>query len=232
MAKQTSRRTCNTLTTLALSVVLGGACGGRAVSVEEGSPAGGAMAAGGRPNGGPGSSGKGGGASAGAPSAGAGNQCVAACPEKTCDPGSSLVTRPGECCPVCQSLCPNQVCALSCPMGFQLETPPGQCCASCVPLPMLDCVTGRMNYLQLRDTLLSKYASGCNTAADCEVIAPSNGCELGCGYVAVASSELQNLISNLASDAWTDCAACDVPLTPPCDLPAPVVCLNGQCSMR
>jgi hypothetical protein len=241
---QTSGRSSIALCALGLSVALGGACGGRAVTIEDGSPTGvaantgagaaagaGTGATGGKASGGTGSGGKSGSSSAGAPSAGAGNNCgFTACPSIACGSGASLITPPGACCPVCQSDCVQQPCPdLLCPSGYQLQAQPGQCCPACVPNPTIDCATGQKNYAQFRDTLLSKYAYGCNSSADCVAVAPSNRCESGCSYVAVWSTALADLNSNLAGDAMMDCAACSPTPVPPCLPPAPPVCVSGQC---
>jgi hypothetical protein len=82
--------------------------------------------------------------------------------------------------------------------------------------------------------LLDKYAYGCKTDADCVAVTPANQCESGCSVVAVWSQVLNDLTSNLASDAMTDCAACmSDPVPPPCLPPGmSVICSGGQCLLE
>jgi hypothetical protein len=246
MKNRTSTRSIKTLCALGLGVVLAGACGGRAVTVEDGmsaagtgagtSAVGGGVATGGgsgKPSGGGGGIGRAGSSGvAGAASGGAPNNCDAPCPPIACGSGSALVFPNGACCPTCVSNCPQQVCpAIACPSGYQLETQPGQCCPSCVPSSMLDCATGQMNYASQRDALLTKYAYGCTTDTDCIAATPTNRCEPGgCSSVAIWKGALDNLTSNLSSEADIDCAACGVVPVPPCTPPSRLLrCVGQQC---
>lgn len=233
---------------LGLCLLLGNACGGRAVTIEGSGPGGdgGATASAGAANVGGanvgganvgGTSGKAGGSnagspSAGAPSGGAGNNCSnVECPAIACGSGATLVTEPGACCPTCESDCAQQPCPdIACASGYQLVTEPGQCCPTCVAQPMLDCATGQKNYQQTRAALTGKYQEGCSADADCVAVVPGNACEADCAYVAILSATLGDLTTNLESAAMTDCANCGPMPIPACP-PASVGCEQGQCKL-
>lgn len=229
---------------LGLSLVLCGACGGRAVTIEGSAPGGdgGATASAGAANiGGAhvgGATGKAGSSSAGSPSAGApsggaGNSCrEVECPAIACGSGAMLVLEPGACCPTCESNCAAQTCpGVACASGYQLTTLPGQCCPSCVATPMLDCATGQQDYQQTRTQLSDKYKAGCSSDADCVAVVPGNACETDCSYVAVLAVTFNDLTTNLASAAMSDCANCGPAPIPTCG-PRPVVsCAQGQCQV-
>ncbi|HWZ90321.1 MAG TPA: hypothetical protein VNW92_15770 [Polyangiaceae bacterium] len=246
MNKPTSNRSLGALCAFVLGAALGSACGGRSVTVEDGASGGaagkssagaaaGAGATGGRASGGTGPGAGGSPNAGGVSSAGAGNNCgFTACPAIACGSGSSLVFPPGACCPVCQSNCLQQPCPdIACQSGYQLQTQPGQCCPTCVPSTMIDCATGQQKYFQFRAMLLDKYAYGCTTDADCATVVPTNSCESGCSAVAVWSPVVNDLNSNLASDAMTDCAACMSGPVPPCKPPlGNAICSGGQCLLE
>ncbi len=253
MKNRTSKRSLKALCALGASVALGGACGGRAVTIEGGSEngvgaygagasggavaAGGSGAASGRATGGTGNVGRGGSSSAGSASAGAasaggeGGCAHTSCPPIACT--GAVVYAPGACCPTCESNCLDQPCpGIACASGYQLQTQPGQCCPTCVPSTMVDCATGEKNYAALKAALLSKYTYGCATDTDCVVSAPTNSCEPGgCGWVPVWKGAVESLNSNLANEAALDCVACGAVPVPPCAPPLPTRCVNQQCQV-
>jgi hypothetical protein len=227
---------------LRFCVLLCGACGGRAVTIEGSTPNGasgngGAVAVAGAANVG-GAGGKAGASSAGspgagAPSGGAGNNCSQVeCPALACGAGAMLVLEPGACCPTCESNCAAQPCPdIACASGYQLMTQVGQCCPTCVASPMLDCAMGQQNYQQSRAQLTGKYEEGCTSDAECIVVAPVNACETGCSYVAVLGVTFSDLTTNLASAAMTDCANCAPTPSRICSPPPVVSCVQGQCEI-
>ena len=234
---------------LGLGTLLGGACGGRSVTLEGGAAGNGAAIngaggsgseaggnAGGAPNAKGGTSSAGAGASTGA-SAGAGATAGACgnvdCPAIACGSGSTLVTPPGACCPTCESDCLQQSCpGIACPAGYQVQTLPGQCCPSCVAIPMLDCATGQKNYAATRAQFADKYKDGCSSAADCVQVAPYNRCESDCAFAPISTTALNDFTSNSASAALMDCASCPMlPPPPACTPTSTVVCVMGQCEL-
>jgi len=248
-------RTPFLLVALGLSVALGSACSGRSIDGRSslGGTSGGPAAAGGAPSGEAGNStvagtanagtanagtanagtANAGTANAGTANAGAGNDCGhAICPAVACGEGGTLVIPIGACCPVCQSPCHDVICPpLNCPEGYQIGTQGLTCCPSCIPIPVVNCATGQASYEELRSQLATKYASGCKSAADCATVAPTNLCESGCRYVAIASNSLGNLNTNLANSAQTACAGCEQSDLPPCDPPMPPICNDGTCTL-
>ena len=87
-----------------------------------------------------------------------------------------------------------------------------------------------MAYQDVRDMASYKFAFGCNSDADCAVVAPANSCESGCASVAVLTGELDLFADYLKNEADQDCAACTQGPVPPCVAPMAAHCLNnGQC---
>ncbi len=243
MKNRRMSRGLGTWDVLGLSLALcGGACGGRAVTIEGGAPGGdgGATASAGAANVGganiSGASGKAGGSSAGSPGAGAssggaGNNCgQVECPDIACGSGAMLVTEPGACCPTCEPNCDVPCPGVLCASGYQPVLLPGQCCLTCVATPMLDCATGQKNYQQSRAQLTDKYQGPCTSDADCVAVAPGNSCEADCSYVAILTATLGDLTTNLASAALTDCANCGPMPIPACPQPN-VSCIQGSCQI-
>jgi hypothetical protein len=247
MKHRTSKRSRKALCALCVSLALGGACGGRAVTIEGGSDNGagasgaavaasGSGATAGRASGGTGNVARGGssnpgGASAGGASTGGEGGCAhASCPLIPCT-GAAVVYAPGACCPTCQANCLQQPCPdIACASGYQLQTQPGQCCPTCVPSTMTACATGEKNYASVKAALLSKYTYGCATDADCVTLAATNRCEPGgCAWVPVWKGAADSLNSNLANDAAMDCAACGVAPVLSCAPPPVATCVNEQC---
>jgi hypothetical protein len=224
------------LSRLVAAVLLVSACGGRSITIDEGSGAGnssGVSAAGaaasssGASSGGAvNAAGTGGSSSA----AGGGDQC-GFCTGLVCPPGEELMLAAGECCATCVADCLVQACAgLTCPSGSQAEFAPGQCCPTCVADP-LDCPTGQAAYTAERMALLDKYADGCAVDSDCVWVSIANACESGCNSVTILSSQVLNLTANLSNAAALECASCRQSLEPrpPCVPPSEVTCNAGQC---
>jgi len=248
MPRPISKQRLFTLGSLITAVALVGACGGRAV-IED-SSGGGASAGTHSSNGGT-SSAHGGGSSfsgsfgvsggstsfAGSPSvAGATSSggCSGAysCPAIACEGNRVPVRLPGQCCPVCQLLCPGSCIPTMCPDGYVAAKMPDNCCPVCIP--NVSCEEGRMAYQASKDMLASKYAFGCRLDSDCVAVSPTNSCETGCSYTAISESALTSWQSNLDSFASMDCASCAAggppPPIPPCEPPPPPRCLAGQCT--
>lgn len=150
-----------------------------------------------------------------------------ACPAIACPMGYKSVPNANGCCFHCESLCNNVDCpGVACGSGFHPETLSGQCCPTCV---RDSCQEQLKSYQGFRQQLLDKYSMlGCMIDADCTIYYEKTQCAVGCG-IAIPSSGLNNLDSNLQSYAQTNCSPDCLPLVPPCDpRPAPV-CLGGRC---
>jgi len=151
------------------------------------------------------------------------------CPAIGCGGNSVPVIPPGQCCPICQSTCPEQPCLMtSCPPGYGLRMVSGQCCPSCV---LEDCSLGMKNYAADKSQLADKYSYGCAIDTDCVAASASNACEPGCSYNAISSALISDWQSNLNNEALTECASCPTAGPPPPCVPPPVPkCVSGQCA--
>jgi hypothetical protein len=234
---------------LGLSALLAVACGGRAVTIEDGNASGGSdssagtfsagavagktgvagFTSGGYSNGGYSNGGYSNGASAGAAATCGANTC----PATLCGPNEEPITPPDACCPVCEPSCSQQICLdIGCANGFMSIIPPGQCCPTCVPISMTSCEAGKAQYATALSGMAEKYRYGCMTSTDCTVILPVNQCESGCDYLPVWIPVTNDFSTNLASEAANDCANCAPNQTPPCALPAfNAQCVAGQCTL-
>jgi hypothetical protein len=219
---------------LAACAVLAAACGGRAVTIEDGTTAGGSTGASGTGA----VAGKAG--HAGTSNGGVGNTCDLKCPLLICGPSETQIVPPGGCCPVCvgtvdagSSSCDVPCIGIACANGFRPQTLPGQCCPSCVANPlMIDCATGEKDYIASRSQMADKYKFGCTTPSDCVVFVPRNACETGCNYFPVAGVAVNDFVSNLMSDAQIDCAACPLVPVPACNQALTLDCVSGQCEFE
>jgi hypothetical protein len=150
-----------------------------------------------------------------------------ACPAIDCPIGYKVVPNVNGCCFHCESLCGGVTCpGVACASGSHAEMLPGLCCPLCV---QDDCQQQQKNYQVFRQELLDKYSTlGCMTNTDCTVFYEKTQCAVGCG-IAVSSSGLDNLNSNLQSYAQTGCSPDCPVLVAPCEpRPAPV-CFQGRC---
>jgi len=212
-----------------------GACGGRARTINDDDDTAvraGASSAGASSVGRAGAASGGAIASGGASSsqAGSGGQCNnVKCANPPCPAGSTLVTPPGSCCPVCQPGCAQGCITIGCGPGTHPETLPGACCPVCVDDPGVSCAEGMKGYALMRAQLLQKYEFGCASDADCVVLAPSNLCENGCQYAAVWYGAANFFTDNLANYADSNCASCMMGPLPPCAAPPIPICVMGQC---
>jgi len=159
-----------------------------------------------------------------------GSAACGPCPNPNCKMGFMSVVDPTvSCCPVCRPInCATVDCAAPpCPNGH-LETPDGQCCPVCVAGPPLACLKGQKDYVVQRAQLLDKYGSApCMVDKDCALFFEKNQCQVGCG-VAIATSLLDNLRTNLNGPASMECNTCPPPPVPPC-AQFVALCSNGLC---
>ena len=207
-----------------LGVWLSSACGGRAVTVEgEGGSE--AVASGGATFGG--SVGR---AGSGAQAGTAG--CSSGCSNIACATGSTLMSLPGSCCPICV---PNMPCGGPCPVpmcgaGFHPEVTEGNCCPTCVADPIDEsCAKGRATYATISQQVITKYQSiPCRVAGDCAVVSLINACSSSCQPVAVSSSLSASLLDFLSQESMMDCFSCGPVPDIACGTPAPA-CSAGQC---
>jgi len=159
--------------------------------------------------------------------------CSGPCSGIGCAVGSTPMTLPGSCCPVCV---PNVACGPCmpplCSVGFHSEVPVGQCCPVCVPNPGDEiCLKGKADYAMFSQQIVMKYQSvSCLNDVDCTVVSLSNACSAGCQPVALVKSLADSLVNNLSQTAATDCATCGPPPPIACPVPSPR-CNNGQCTL-
>ncbi len=141
----------------------------------------------------------------------------------------TLVVQPAnECCATCLSN-PCPTCgAIFCEAGTHAETLLGECCAQCVTDPPNACEEGQTSYASLRSQLIEKYSSvKCNNSAECEIVTENNACAWTCGNP-IAITMVNNLKSNLDSNAAQQCASCAAPPPVMCEKMVPA-CFNGKC---
>jgi len=151
------------------------------------------------------------------------------CDPIACGPDTHPVPNANGCCFHCESICQNVMCpAIACASGSHIQNTPGQCCPTCI---FDSCSAQQMGYVADRQQLVDKYSeSRCNTVNDCSVYYEKNACEVGCG-IAIPTSTLDNLDSNLQSYAQQNCSEnCARPI-PPC-LPQQLACLFNRCTFE
>jgi hypothetical protein len=155
----------------------------------------------------------------------------AICPDIGCGPGFMSVVPPGDCCPTCEPVPCNGACAtIACPSGTHLEKPSGQCCPSCVQDPADACKDGQAAYLTFRLQLIDKYTSvGCKASNDCAIVYENNRCVSNCG-TALPVNLADSAQQNLRAAAESDCASCPPAEVPPC-IPEVASCIQGKCSL-
>jgi hypothetical protein len=160
---------------------------------------------------------------AAAGSAGASSCAGVSCPilSEWC---SSIVQRPGACCPVClATTCPTCPDITSCPSEQHIETPEGACCPQCVADA---CPLGQKTYAELLSEVSKKYSIGCATSPDCTIAPEKNACAESCG-IPVPNNMLTYLEQTLESTA-KGCVTCAPPTPTSCPAVVPA-CVNGRC---
>jgi hypothetical protein len=173
--------------------------------------------------------------------AGAGGSCAeTACPALACAMGYHFENQPGACCPTCvpddvggsggTGGCAAVDCAEpKCLPGYMLQQQPDACCPVCVPSAA--CTMGQQGYKMLRTSLLAQPgALACKVDQDCALLGSNAYCGDQCSQVPVNAAAAQSIYSALSSYATSNCSTC-TPLWPPCAVPPPAACVQGQCAL-